>query len=487
VTISPEDRADILSSLRAGCTLDDAAKGMLTTAQACRDLAATDAGWAADLAGAERDGAALAVAEVAPSAPVETKPTWAQLAAMSAAQQEADKAEAKPRKGLAAWASATTHEEAQAAAGQMVDVVNPVTGEVTEQPAHAVEDDDESPDLERLRLMAAEYGPGSFGFLQLVNAKCEAAKLHPMDPWWVGHFRKFYASGKMIDVGRIGLRGGKSTNICRALVADVLYTRRKLEPSQIGVCPIMSAGTKEASDRIDTIMSVLRACGLQDVTGGRAAAEPGQFRKIKGENGAEVIELFDSQGHPVEFRIYPASKHGAVGFTAIAGFCDEVDLWRDKATGANPASEILDLLLFRFTTQPDAHLYIFSATYGTATSAHMKWVAEGDTPLQYIARLGSKGAQNDYESRLRLVAQAGPDPRLLVGGDAKSPNIPCWVTSPIVPITRCYQLAKGDLAKVLLYYGGRPSTEGGDLEDIDFEVIGDESRYAGMMSEERGY
>jgi hypothetical protein len=467
--ITEEQRLDILDSLRVGCALDVAAKGARTTAAACRELAATDAGWAADLADAEREGAAL---EVTPS------PTWADAAAFSAAQ------DAKPKVDLVAWGNATTHEEAQAAV-RTVDVVNPVTGEVTERPA--IESDDDDPDLSRLQEIAASYGPGPFGYLQMVNARCEAAKLHPMDPWWVGHFRKFYASGKMIDIGRVGLRGGKSTNVCRALVSDVLYTRRHLEPSQIGVCPIMSAGTKEASDRIDTIMSVLRACGLQDVTGGRAAAEPGQFRKIKGENGAEVIELYDSQGHPVEFRIYPASKHGAVGFTAIAGFCDEVDLWRDKATGANPASEILDLLLFRFTTQPDAHLYIFSATYGTVTSAHMKWVAEGDTPLQYIARLGSKGAQKDYESRLRLVAQAGPDPRLLVGGDAKSPNIPCWVTSPIANIATCYKLSKGDLAKVLLYYGGRPTTETGDLKDCDFEVIGEESRYAEHMAEDRGY
>lgn len=446
--ITPYQRAMILESLGAGCSLDVAANAAKTTVAACRKLAAVDAAWAAEMAGAS------VPATVRPAAA-----TWEDLMALSAQQEE-------PVKVAPSY---VPHD--------------PTTGEVYEPPAI---DDDDDPELDRLRDIAASYGPGPFGYLQMVNARCEVAKLHPMDPWWVGHFRKFYASGKMIDVGRIGLRGGKSTNVCRALVADVLYTRRKLEPNHIGVCPIMSAGMTEASDRIDTIMEVLRACGQQDVSGGRAAPERGQFRKTKGEGG-EKIELFDSQGHNVEFRVYPASTHGAVGFTGIAGFCDEVDVWLNKANGANPASEILDLLLYRFTTQPNAHVYIFSATYGKVNSAHLKWVAEGDTPLQYIARLGSKGAQKDYEARLRLVAQAGPDPRLLVAADPKSPNIPCWVTSPIVSASTCYKIAKGDLAKVMLYYGGQPAHDGGDFETGELEIIGDESRYADHMNEDRGY
>lgn len=472
MTLTDEQRDEILSSLRIGCTLAESAKGMGTTERACRDLAATDEGWRADLAAAEADGAEV------------RRKQWSEAAAFSAAQ-EAERAAPK-RVDFEAWGKATTSGEAAAAVPRrMVDVVSPRTGEVTERVARPGEDDD-SPDLERLRLAAAEYGPGPFGFLQLVNHRCEVAQLHPMAPWWVGHFRKFYATGKMIDAARIGLRGGKSTNVCRAIVADVLYTRRVLEPSQIGVCPIMSAGTKEASDRIDTIMEVLRACGLTDVTGGRSGAERGQFRKIKGEGGAEVVETFDSQGHPVEFRVYPASKHGAVGFTAIAGFCDEVDMWRDKATGANPASEILKLLMHRFTTQPEAHLYIVSATYG-GKSAHSDRIAKGDTPLQYVARLGAAGARRDEEERWRLVARVGPDPLLLAKADPKSVNIPSWVSSPIAPASRCYDMAEGDMGGLFLYYGGRPSDEAGDFETDDLEIIGDESRYAGQMAEDRGY
>ncbi len=441
----------ILESLAAGCDLETAAraKGVGSTAKECRELAEADPTWAAAMRASEPQ------------------------------EQESGIVGPLPGENMRDWSA----RQAEAVREPVAIPYDPQTGEVYEPPPL---DDDDSPELEKLHNLAATYGPGAFGFLQLVNARCEASKLHAMDPWWINHFRKFYASGKMIDIGRIGLRGGKSTNVCRALVADVLYTIRRLEPSQIGVCPIMSAGTKEASDRIDTIMEVLRACGQTDVSGGRSPAERGQFRKIKGEGGAEVVELFDSQGHPIEFRVYPASKHGAIGFTAIGGFCDEVDAWRDKATGANPATEILDMLMHRFTTQPAAHLYIFSATYGGA-SAHTKRVSKGDTPLQYVARLGSRGAQADQDARFRLVARAGPDPRLLEASDPKSPNVPCWVTSPIAPIARCYDLSEGDISKMVLYYGGRPSDEGGDFETGDLEIIGDESRYAGHTAEDRGY
>jgi hypothetical protein len=463
VTLTPDQASAILESLHAGVPLDAAAKAVRVKVATVREHAAVDADFAAMLALEEAECAALN----APSAP-----SWEDLMAASAA------IDAAPVEKVATMKTAP--------------VVAPVppplpfdeeTGEVL---ADSPIDPDDSPDLEALRLRAAEYGPGAFGYLQMVNHRCEIAGLHPMDPWWVSHFRKFYASGKMIDVGRVGLRGGKSTNLCRALVADVVYQRRQLEPSQIGVCPIMSAGIKEASDRLDTIMEVLRAIGLSDRTGGRKPAERGQFRKISGEGGAEVVELHDSQGHPVEFRIYPASKHGAIGFTGIAGFCDEVDAWRDKATGANPASEILRLLMYRFTTQPKAHLYIFSAPYG-ATSAHETRIAKGDTPLQYVARLGAAGAQKDAQERWQLVSRVGPDPKLLAPADSKSPNIPTWVTSPIAPLSRCYDLVEGNMQELFLYYGGCPNSEGGSLDDSAFDLEMEESRYSGECAADRTY
>ncbi len=446
MTLTLDQREAIADSLNAGVDIDAAAKAARTTVTNVRACAVEDPEWGALLASAEAECAKIAKAA-----------EWQALMAHSASLVE----DVKPQ-AVATVPTTIRHD--------------PETGEVDDDDVPDIIEDD-SPELERLRLEAAKFGPGPFGYLQMVNARCEAAGLHPMDPWWIGHARKFYASGKMIDVGRVGLRGGKSTNICRMLVADVVYQRRQLERSQVGVCPIMSSGTEEATDRMSTIIEALLAIKLRDCTGTRAKLVRGQFRHSKGVGG-ERVALHDSQGHRVEFRVYPASKAGAVGFTGICGFCDEVDLWRDKATGANPATEVLDLLKYRYTTQPTAHLYIFSAPYGS-TSAHSSRIDMGDTPLQYVARLGQKGADKDAQERWQLVGRAGPDPRLLAPSDPKSVNIPAWVTSPIVPLSRCYDLAEGDMSKMFSRYGGRPDGGDSQLDDDAFQLETEPSRYGG--------
>lgn len=454
IVLTLDQREAVVDSLRAGVAIEAACKAARTTVANVRSFAADEPAWGVTFAAAEAECAKVAKAA-----------EWQALMKHSASlvDEVAPKVAERPTVAI-------PHD--------------PETGEVDDEDIPDIIEDD-SPELERLRLEAAKYGPGPFGYLQMVNARCVEAGLHPMDPWWIGHARKFYASGKMIDVGRIGLRGGKSTNVCRMLVADVIYQRRQIERSQVGVCPIMSSGTAEATDRMNTIVEVLCALKIRDCSGTRSKLVRGQFRRTKAEGGAERVLLFDSQGHRVEFRVYPASKAGAVGFTGICGFCDEVDLWRDKATGANPASEVLDLLKYRYTTQPTAHLYIFSAPYGT-TSAHSSRIDMGDTPLQYVARLGQRGADKDAQQRWQLVSVAGPDPRLLEASDPKSVNIPAWVTSPIVPMSRCYDLAEGDMDKMFSRYGGRPGGEAGPLTDDAFKIEGVESRY-GAERQERSY
>src|SRR5262249_27944341 len=152
----------------------------------------------------------------------------------------------------------------------------------------------------------------------------------------------------------------KSASVCRAIAAEVLLLERRLEESIVGVCPVMSSNMREAGDRFDTVKSILRACGLQDVTGVRGQEpEEHAFKTMGGGQQALVIALQDSQRHAVEFRIYPASEVGAAGFTGIAGFGDELDLW-GKAGGANPASRVVEVLVTRYTTQPEAKLHLMS-------------------------------------------------------------------------------------------------------------------------------
>jgi hypothetical protein len=305
----------------------------------------------------------------------------------------------------------------------------------------------------------AKLGPGIFGALLWVEIKCIAAGMHPMDPMWLWHFQQFYASGKIVDVGRFGLRAAKSVSVPRAIVAEILYTARQLEPGQLGVCPVMAQNQREAADRFSTFRTVLPACGFADCTGQRSPEEEAGFVCSGGGATALKIAMRDLQGHPVEIRVYTASIAGAAGFTAIAGFCDETDLW-GKDIGANPAERVIEVLITRFTTQPGAKLHIMSATYFPA-SKHARMIAEGDTPLQRVARLGEAGARKDTADRASLAAEIkSADARLTAAADPLSVDIPAWVSNPVSPIATCYALSNGNLDRMFALYGGRVAEVG---------------------------
>jgi hypothetical protein len=329
-----------------------------------------------------------------------------------------------------------------------------------------------------IRGEAAALGLGETGFLMWVERACIRAGLHALDRQWLWHFSEFYESKKTLDSGRWGLRAAKSDSNCRAVSAEVMMKERRLEPGVVGVCPVMSANMREADDRFDTIVSVLAACGLEDKTGQRGSEEPHTFQRAGGGNSARVIALKDGQGQKVEFRIYPASVAGAAGFTGIAGLCDEVDLW-GKEQGANPAKRVFEVLLARYVTQPGAKLHVVSASYNPE-SEHAKMIAEGDTNLQRVARLGELGAQKDTEARATLAVIIGSsDPLLLTPSSPKSVDIPCWVSNPIAPIEECYKAAKGDIKRMMFLYGGRVNTQAGKFPGMtveDLRALGDMNR-----------
>lgn len=339
----------------------------------------------------------------------------------------------------------------------------------------------------QIREEAAELAPGPLGQLLWVERACVKAGMHPLDRQWLWHFQEFYASKKRVDVGRFGLRAAKSDSCCRAITAEVLLTPRRLEPGVVGVCPVMSSNMSEADDRFDTIVQVLRACGITDLTGQRRPEEEG-FQRAGGGSSARVISLRDAQGFKVEFRIYPATVSGAAGFTGIAGFCDEVDLW-GKEAGANPAKHVFEVLLARYATQPTAKLHVMSASY-RHDSEHAQMIAAADTTLQRVARLGDDGAKIDTEARATLAVAIGShDPLLLTPADPKSTDVPCWVSNPMAPIETCYALAKGDVKRMVYLYGGKLNPTGGRAATMgleDLRALGDRNRQLCSDTGERG-
>jgi hypothetical protein len=323
----------------------------------------------------------------------------------------------------------------------------------------------------------AKLGPGLYGALLWVELKCIAAGMHPMDPQWLWHFKEFYESGKIVDVGRFGLRAAKSVSVPRAIVAEILYTARHLEPGQLGVCPVMAQNQREAADRFSTFRTILRACGFADCSGSRSEEEENGFTCSGGGAAGSQIAMRDLEGHPIEIRVYTASIAGAAGFTAIAGFTDETDLW-GKDQGANPAERVLEVLMTRLTTQPGARLHVMSATY-YPTSAHARMIAEGDTPLQRVARLGEAGAKKDTADRARLAASIkSTDPRLLAPGDPASVDVPSWVSNPTAPIETCYALSKGNLDRMFALYGARVA----EIGKASLWTVEDSLAFAGFNS-----
>jgi hypothetical protein len=318
---------------------------------------------------------------------------------------------------------------------------------------------------DRIIAEASLLSPGLYGLLLWVEARCVAAGMHAMDPQWLEHFEQFYRSGKMIDVGRFGLRAGKSVSVPRALVAETWLVSRRLELGQVGVCSVMAQNMREAADRFSTARQILHAIGLPDNTGHRTEDDDG-FTCAGGGSTALKITMKDLEGHSVEIRVYPASIPGAAGFTGIAGFCDETDLW-GKDEAANPAKRVIEILVTRYTTQPQAKLHIMSATY-FPKSAHAEMVAAGDTPLQYVARLGMRGAEKDAKMRAEFAAEIkSTDPLLLAPSDPQSTDIPSWVSNPITPIGECYKKAAGDLRRMFALYGARVAMTGGAKMSAD--------------------
>jgi hypothetical protein len=83
---------------------------------------------------------------------------------------------------------------------------------------------------------------------------------------------------------------------------------------------------------------------------------------------------------------------------------------------------------------------------------------------QRVSRLGELGARLDTEARGRLAAMlCSSDPLLLTPGDPLSTDLPTWVTNPTkCPIETCYELADGNLARMISLYGARPDIAGTD-------------------------
>lgn len=310
---------------------------------------------------------------------------------------------------------------------------------------------------------ASGAGRGKIAALRWVDAKCAAAGLPRLSPWWRGAFETFFDSEKIVCLVRAGLRSGKSYSTCRPVIADMLFQSRVLPRGEDGVCPVVSASKEEANNRFGNLKEVLLACGIREATKESEKADKTRFSATGSSVGGGEIVYYDFEGHRVVLRVKPATLTGLAGFTGVAGFCDEIDLWKGEGS-VNPATQVFDIALSRFSTQPAARLFVISASY-QKYSLHAALIEKGSTPLVHVATLGQDGANLDNLKRLELAAILADKNMLdrkaadllFANADPTSPDIPAWVSNPTVDMWQCFLQSKLDVENMLVRNGGRRS------------------------------
>lgn len=489
MTLTDEQRADVLESLRVGCTLDVAAKGARTTSAACRDLAVMDEGWAADLAAAEREGAALAAAEVTPA------PTFAEIAAMCI---ERDKKPTKPRVDLEAWSKATTREEAQAAVGPArrtkgtdVDRENdPEIGDSSGQ-VPTMCNDDGSPDWDRIRLAAErDFGPGPFGLLMWQEERLAARGFPRMHPWWSWNLENFYASMKRWLLVLAGRGMGKSSVLTRVAAVETAFTSRRIPPGQTWIWPFVSVRPSDAKRRLQEIKEIY-GLGYHYALG-----------KIGSPEGTPTLAMDDSRGQSVAFVSFASTLGNVSGPNGLGATVDEEEkIERDT-------SEIIGSLIAMFRARAGIRGIRCSSAMGVDGSLYRS-IQEGDTITNYVARIGERFLSATIEGFLAVAewedarsnSIAATTIRAYAAGlTAESTAIPSWTGNLMDEpnaASRAIALridAEGvpphelkDLPRwryFLREWGSWPTGSDAAAEnDTDFDILGVEHRYGDEMRE----
>lgn len=189
-----------------------------------------------------------------------------------------------------------------------------------------------------------------------LDERLKACGWHGMSPWWAARLSELYGAQPHIAIGRVGRRGGKSSSWCEVGVAECTAGTWDIPHGDVGVYPIMSADKLQAADRVRNCVAICEAL------------------KIAHDATASRIRFPE---HQTEIRVVTASVKGAVSATSIGGLLDEVAIWHDD-TGANPASQIIDMLTPSIATQPGAFLALLSSPWTTRDPHAVEFDRKGE-------------------------------------------------------------------------------------------------------------
>lgn len=238
--------------------------------------------------------------------------------------------------------------------------------------------------------------------LDAQDALLVKAGFPPMSPWWRAEVHRYFGAlpGPRQWVLRVGRRGGKSSTLCRVAVAWARRGPWHVPPGDTGYVMFCSTKRSEAANRIATIAAILRALG------------------VKHSRAADTITLAERNA---AFRVFTASVAGVAGPTSIMAIGDEVALWRDAETGANPAREVFAQLRPTVATQPYAPIILSSSAY-SKTDYHAEQFALGDTPQQRVSVAATWEANPDPSVAREATMALEPDERVWLRQYASVPQ-----------------------------------------------------------------
>ena len=240
--------------------------------------------------------------------------------------------------------------------------------------------------------------------LDAMDAALVAADFHPMSPWWRAQIERFLRARGSSAVSRwiirAGRRAGKSSTLCRLAVAWALWGPWSIPLGDSAIVAFISVDRREAGGRVRTLAAILRVVGVA-------------FDQRDGEIEIEI------RSRPVLFRVATCTTSGVVGFTSIAIFGDEVALWRNTDSSANPAADVFSQATPTLATQPFGFSVLSSSVLSTM-DYHFELFARGDTEHQLTSEAVSWVANPSITKEQTQALE--PDPTLWGASYANIPR-----------------------------------------------------------------
>ncbi len=287
------------------------------------------------------------------------------------------------------------------------------------------------------------HGPDLFTLLLWLDGVLAEQGFPGISPWWLSFLRAFYASGKRWAVVMAGRGAGKSTVLTRVAVVESLFGERKIPPGQRWIWPFISVGVPDARRRILEIQAILTAigvCEMRRVKEGTKSVEKWFPLEPSYPQGVPTIETKDAAGNDIAFVALAGTIAGVSGPSSIGATIDEEAKLRDKATNANPATEILASLVQTFRARPGIRAIRCSSAWEEEGS-HFGSIDAGSNLVNHVASIGAAflpdvlaghEAVASWEASQGNAKGAAQIRAFAATLTANSPNVPTWLGNPTI-------------------------------------------------------